>query len=94
MWGFDDGQWAALHEAVGSMMRRPAHGATRRPPLERPGNGFGRAIRPRPLAAWRDMTTIAELRAWDPAELLLAHASEQANEATPAASNGDAAVNV
>ena len=75
------------------MMRRPSRGATRRPPLERPGNGFGRAMRPRPLAAWRDMATIAELRAWDPAELLFAHASEQADEAAPAASAGDAAVN-
>jgi len=50
-------------------------------------------MRPRPLAAWRDMATIAELRAWDPAELLFAHASEQADEAAPAASAGDAAVN-
>ena len=58
------------------MMRRPAHGATRRPPLERPGNGFGRATRPRPPAAWRDVTTLAAIREWDPAELLIADANE------------------
>ncbi len=52
------------------MMRRYAHGATRRPPLERPGNGFGRPLRARPNATLRDAATIQRLRTWDPAELL------------------------
>jgi hypothetical protein len=29
-------------------MRRPRHGASSRPPLARPGNGFGRPLRPGP----------------------------------------------
>jgi hypothetical protein len=36
---------------VRGMFRRFAHGATRRPPLSRPGNGFGRSTRPGPSAA-------------------------------------------
>jgi hypothetical protein len=31
-------------------MRRPRHGATSHPPLTRPGNGFGRPMRPGPRA--------------------------------------------
>jgi hypothetical protein len=54
--------------------------------MERPGNGFGRSVRPRPPAEWRDVATIAELRALDPVELFLA-----ASDATTAASD-DAAV--
>lgn len=34
-------------------MRRLPRGATLRPPLERPGNGFGRALRPGPSSAVR-----------------------------------------
>lgn len=34
-------------------MPRPAHGATRRPLLARPGNGYGRALRPGPSPALR-----------------------------------------
>ena len=53
------------------MMRRPAHGATRRPPVERPGNGFGRPVRARPTALLRDARTLARLRDdWDPQGLL------------------------
>jgi hypothetical protein len=52
-------------------MRRPAHGATRRPPLRRPGNGFGRPLRPGPRSEWREPETLAEVRAWDPVELLV-----------------------
>jgi hypothetical protein len=47
------------------MMRRPAHGSTRRPPLPRPGNGFGRGIRPRPSDRWRDLLAIRTARALD-----------------------------
>jgi len=46
------------------MMRRPAHGATRRPPLARPGNGFGRALQPRPSSRWRELVAHEPARAW------------------------------
>jgi hypothetical protein len=65
-------------------MRRPAHGATTRPPMERPGNGFGRPVRPRPPAQWRNVATLATLRNWDPVELLIATAtSDDATVSTP-----------
>ncbi len=54
------------------MMRRPAHGATRRPPFERPGSGFGRPLRPGPPARWRDVEVLATTSAWDPIQLLQA----------------------
>ena len=60
----------AVRVGVVGMMRRPAHGATRRPPLERPGTGFGRPMRARPDDTLRDAATIARLRRRDPAELL------------------------
>ena len=53
------------------MTRRPAHGATRRPPFERPGNGFGRPLRPGPPARWRDVEALVTTSQWDPIELLL-----------------------
>jgi hypothetical protein len=34
-------------------MRRGLRGATRRPPLERPGNGYGRDLRPGPMPQMR-----------------------------------------
>ena len=34
-------------------MRRGLRGATRRPPFERPGNGYGRSVRPGPVAGMR-----------------------------------------
>jgi hypothetical protein len=37
----------------GPLMRRGLRGATRRPPLERPGNGYGRHSRPGPAAGIR-----------------------------------------
>jgi hypothetical protein len=52
------------------MMRRPAHGATRRPPVTRPGNGFGRPVRPGPPAGLRDARALAVFSTWDPVELL------------------------
>jgi hypothetical protein len=67
--GVLDANRAVLAGVVG-MMRRPGHGATRRPPLERPGNGFGRPLRARPDEALRDAATIARLRRRDPVELL------------------------
>lgn len=52
------------------MTRRPAHGATRRPPMERPGNGFGRPVRPRPAALLRGEGAYLMAHALDPSELL------------------------
>lgn len=40
-------------------MRRLPRGATVRPPLERPGNGFGRALRPGPSGATRTLSPAA-----------------------------------
>lgn len=52
------------------MIRRPAHGATTRPPLPRPGSGFGRPARPGPSPGLR-----GQVRDWcrrsDPIEALL-----------------------
>jgi hypothetical protein len=57
--------------------------------MERPGNGYGRvARRPGPPVAWREVETLAELRAWDPVELLTVHL-----DAASAASD-DAAVSL
>jgi len=54
------------------MTRRPAHGATRRPPVERPGSGFGRPVRrPGPPAEMRGADALAQARAWDPIDLLM-----------------------
>jgi len=52
------------------MTRRPAHGATRRPPMERPGNGFGRSLRPGPAAVLRGEDAYLMARVLDPSELL------------------------
>jgi hypothetical protein len=41
-------------------MRRLAHGPTKRPPVPRPGNGYGRPVRPGPDPRWRQ--TAAEAR--------------------------------
>jgi hypothetical protein len=62
------------------VIRRPAHGATRRPPFERPGSGFGRPLRTGPPARWRDVELLTIVCAWDPIELLTA----AANDAAPA----------
>jgi hypothetical protein len=43
--------------------------------MERPGNGFGRTVRPRPPQRWRDPAAIAVFRSWDPVEVLLATAT-------------------
>jgi hypothetical protein len=51
------------------MIRRPAHGATRRPPVERPGSGYGRPVRSGPPARLRGM--VVHARSWDPSELLV-----------------------
>lgn len=67
------------------MIRRPPHGATRRPPLARPGNGYGRPLRPGPPAQWRDPAALATFRSWDPVEVFLA-------QVTAAGTAGDAAV--
>jgi len=66
-------------------MRRPAHGATSRPPLARPGNGFGRPVRPRPGARWRNPAVLAGFCSWDPQALVVAEID---------LTDDDAAVNV
>jgi hypothetical protein len=59
------------------VIRRPAHGATRRPPVERPGNGFGRPARPGPRKQWRGTDAIANARGWNPDDLLVVEISER-----------------
>jgi hypothetical protein len=83
VWGFFDATRAASDWLVG-MMRRPAHGATRRPPVTRPGNGFGRSLRPGPRQEWRSPETIAEVRAWDPVELLIVNLTTSSDDAVNA----------
>jgi hypothetical protein len=68
---------------VVGVIRRPAHGATRRPPLQRPGNGFGRPLRPGPPARWRDIELIEKARAWDPSELLRTASAAEETDPTP-----------
>jgi hypothetical protein len=79
---------------VVGVTRRPAKGATRRPPVERPGNGFGRAVRPRPTARWRDPAFLATFRSWDPAELLRAPSSTTTSSPRPDTAVGDATVSI
>lgn len=52
------------------MMRRLSHGGTSRPPLARPGSGYGRPVRTGPPASWREHDLVAAARRRDPAELL------------------------
>jgi hypothetical protein len=52
-------------------MRRLPHGSTTRPPLERPGNGFGRTPKVGPPPTWRDPETVMRARQRDLLELLL-----------------------
>jgi hypothetical protein len=73
-------------------MRRPAHGATRRPPYRRPGNGFGRPLRPGPPARWRDVELLGTARAWDPSELLVEPNRAEADDATAIVTADDATV--
>jgi hypothetical protein len=69
------------------VMRRPPKGATKRPPLERPGSGYGRPVKPRPPTRWRDVHSLAALRGWDPVELLIVQLNSTATE-----TSGDATV--
>lgn len=52
-------------------MRRPAHGATTRPPVVRPGAGFGRPTRQGPSPSWRSREMLERACRWDPVETLL-----------------------
>jgi hypothetical protein len=54
-------------------MRR-SHGATTRPPLPRPGAGYGRPVRAAPPEGWRDRELTADAQARDPQQLLSASA--------------------
>ncbi len=58
-------------------MRRHAHGATRKPPVERPGNGFGRPVRPGPPKHWRGADAYAIARNWNPSDLLVVDLGER-----------------
>lgn len=53
-------------------VRRHLHGATRRPPLTHPGNGYGRPGRPGPSPSWNReaLAWRGQGGGWDPAELL------------------------
>ena len=66
----DDHATRAAIQGTAAVMRRPAHGATRRPPLARPGNGFGRPVRPGPPTELRDARALAVFASWDPIQLL------------------------
>lgn len=52
-------------------MRRLPHGSTTRPPLARPGNGYGRTPQAGPPATWRDPGAVMRARRRDVLELLL-----------------------
>lgn len=56
------------------MMRRLPHGGTSRPPLARPGSGYGRPVRTGPPASWREHDVVAAARRRDPMELLVGSA--------------------
>ena len=53
------------------MMRRLPHGGTSRPPLARPGSGYGRPVRTGPPASWREHDVVVAARRRDPMELLV-----------------------
>jgi hypothetical protein len=60
------------------MTRRPAHGGSVRPHFSRPGNGYGRPVKPRPAAAWR----VPDAHRTDWYELLLRVATDDAQRAS------------
>ena len=60
------------------MSARPAHGGSVRPPSTRPGNGYGRPVKPRPAAAWR----LPDAHRTDWCELLLIVATHDAQRAS------------
>jgi hypothetical protein len=68
--GVQNDENRAAAKATG-VMRRHAHGATRKPPVERPGNGFGRSVRPGPPKHWRGSDAYATARNWNPSDLLV-----------------------
>jgi hypothetical protein len=72
---------------VDGVIRRPAHGGTRRPPVERPGNGFGRSVRTGPPAHLRTTDACAQMRAWDPSELLVISLAETSSRDDAALAN-------
>jgi hypothetical protein len=52
--------------------------------MVRPGNGYGRPVRPGPQQIWRSPETIAEVRAWDPVELLIVNLATASDDTVPA----------
>ncbi len=53
-------------------MRRHGHGGTTRPPLARPGSGWGRRTRPAPSAVIRAIGKLAARTPVDPSDVFLA----------------------
>jgi hypothetical protein len=53
------------------MTRRQPHGASRRPPMPRPGSGYGRPLRTGPPSSWRVHDLVAQARESDPQQLLI-----------------------
>jgi hypothetical protein len=74
----DDGQGRADDDRRHPMTRRPAHGGSARPQFSRPGNGYGRPLKPRPAAAWR----VPDAHRTDWYELLLHVATDDAQRAS------------
>ena len=52
------------------VVRRVPHGATSRPPLARPGSGYGRPVKLGPSSQWRAYATRSRSRVRDFAMLL------------------------
>lgn len=70
-------------------MRRPAKGGTSHPPVNRPGQGYGRPLRPRPdLGADRGPDRDADDRPWLDPEWWVT--GEVADAEAPAASRSGA----
>jgi hypothetical protein len=74
----DDGQGRAHDDRRHPMTGRPAHGGSVRPHFSRPGNGYGRPVKPRPAAAWR----VPDAHRTDWYELLLRVATDDAQRAS------------
>jgi hypothetical protein len=59
-------------------MRRLPHGGTTRPSHARPGNGYGRTVKPRPAMEWR----VPDAHRTDWFDLLLVVATNDSERAT------------
>jgi hypothetical protein len=66
------------HFDGGAVRGRLPHGGTTRPQYARPGNGYGRPVKPRPAAEWK----MPDRYRTDWAELLLVVATDDAERAS------------